>query len=200
MVKPFGYAIALTGSIATGKSMVATFFKGFGFDIIDADSIAHTILDTQCETIAEMFGAEVLHQDKVDRKALGAIVFGDTKKRAQLEALLHPLIYRHIEHLAIALDKKREPYLVDIPLFFENKSYLIEKVIVVYTPKALQLQRLIKRDNSSQIDAQKRIDTQISIEEKRAYATYVIDNSSTVEALEHACISLKETLLKGTTT
>ncbi len=198
MVKPFGYAIALTGSIATGKSMVAMIFKAWGFDIIDADSIAHTILDTQRDTIAKMFGADLVQQDKIDRKALGAIVFTDTKKRKQLEALLHPLIYKHIEHLAIELDKKKEPYLVDIPLFFENKSYPIKRVIVVYTPKAIQLERLIQRDNSSQIDAQKRIDTQISIEEKRTYATYLIDNSSTVEALEKACVSVKEAIEKGT--
>ncbi len=198
MVKPFGYAIALTGSIATGKSTVVTHFKAFGFDIIDADKISHRILDEQHKTIAEMFGAGLVHQDKVDRKALGSIIFGDSKKRTKLEALLHPLIYKHIEHLAIALDKSKEPYLIDIPLFFENKTYPIERVILVYTPKELQLQRLIIRDKSSQADAQKRIDTQICIEEKRHYSTYIIDNSSTLEALAKECVRVKDAILKGT--
>jgi dephospho-CoA kinase len=145
-----------------------------------------------------MFGEDLVNQDKVDRKALGTIVFSDTKKREKLEALLHPLIYQHIEHLAIELDKKKEPYLVDIPLFFENKSYPIERVIVVYTPKEIQLKRLIKRDKSSQIDAQKRIDIQLSIEDKRTYATYIIDNSSTLEALKKECEQVKDSILKGT--
>jgi len=191
----FTYAVALTGSIATGKSTVMKCFYAFGFEIIDADKIAHEILNEEHEAIATLFGADVVKEKKVDRKALGSIVFANEQKRKQLESLLHPLIYARIERLAIMLDEKKKPYLVDIPLFFEGKRYPIEKVLVVYTPFDLQLQRLIQREGTNQVEAQKRIDIQISIEEKRKKADYVIDNSGTLAELERECTRVKEEIL-----
>jgi len=191
----FAYAVALTGSIATGKSTVMKCFSTFGFEIIDADSIAHEILNEEHKAIASLFGEAVIKEDKVDRQALGSIVFSDEKKRKELEALLHPLIYTRIERRATLLDEQKKPYLVDIPLFFEGNRYPIEKVLVVYTPPDLQLQRLIQREGTSEEEAQKRIDIQISIEEKRKKADYVIDNSGTLAALKHECTRVKEEIL-----
>jgi len=184
---PFAYAVALTGSIATGKSTAVKMLETLGLSVIDADTIAHQILNEQHIEIARLFGKEIVQEQGVDRKALGAIVFADSKKRKVLEDLLHPLIYTHIETLARVLDKKKEPYLVDIPLFFENNRYPIKKSLVVYTPLSLQLMRLMERDSSSEVEAQRRIDTQISIEEKRQKADYVIDNSGTLAQLEREC-------------
>lgn len=191
----FEYAIALTGSIATGKSTVVSCFSKLGFDIIDADQIAHTILNEEYEAILKLFGKEVTKEGKVDRKALGKIVFSDKNKRQQLEALLHPLIYLRIEVLSIALDRKKKPYFVDIPLFFEGKRYPIKKVLVVYTPPALQLQRLRQRDAMDAAEAEKRIKIQISIDKKRKKADYVIDNSGTLTALKYECERVKEEIL-----
>lgn len=193
---PFKYAVALTGSIATGKSTAAKILKALGFEIIDADKIAHELLDLEYRTIGEMFGTEVINAKSVNRKALGAIVFSDSKKRQALEAFLHPLIYDRIEALSETLDKKQKPYLVDIPLFFEGDRYPIKHSIVVYAPKTVQLKRLMQRDASLENDAQKRIDTQIPIDEKIKKATYVIDNSGTLAQLEVECQRVKNEIIK----
>ena len=191
----FEYAIVLTGSIATGKSTVAKYFEANGFTIIDADSIGHQILNEQHLLIKEHFGSACVEQGKVNRKVLGQIVFGDKDKRAFLEALLHPLIFDEIERLAREEDTYKKPYLVDIPLFFENERYAIMKHLVVYTPQTKQLERLMQRDGSTKEDAQVRIDTQIDIEEKRKRATYVIDNSGDLHQLIHECEKVKEEIL-----
>jgi len=192
----FSYAVVLTGSIATGKSTAAGILKTLGFDIIDADSVAHKVLNQEHKSIASLFGAHLVNNREVDRKALGKIVFSDEKNRKALEALLHPLIYTEIERLSNTLDQKHQPYLIDIPLFFETTRYPIEKSIVVYTPEALQEERLIQRDNATAVEAQKRMGMQISIEEKIKKASYVIDNSGTLAQLERECKRVKDEILK----
>jgi len=109
MVNVFTYAVALTGGIATGKSTVAKIFATLGFEMIDADKVGHEVLDAQSLKIAEMFGADIVSNAKVDRKALGAIVFASKTKRESLEALLHPLIYDEIEKQASILDARSIP-------------------------------------------------------------------------------------------
>jgi dephospho-CoA kinase len=192
----FRYAVALTGSIATGKSTAAKLLSDLGFEIIDADKISHLILNEQYEAIIELFGESLVHDGIVDRKALGAIVFNDEAQRKILEDLLHPLIYERIERLSADLDQKKRPYLVDIPLFYEGKRYPIEKTLVVYTPKLLQQQRLIQRDNSHHEEAKNRISLQICIEEKCKRADYVIDNSGTLSQLERECERIYEEITK----
>jgi dephospho-CoA kinase len=191
----FNYAIVLTGSIATGKSSAATLLASLGFHIIDADKVAHQVLDAQSQNIAEMFGKGLVNNEEVDRKALGSIVFKDSVKRKALEDLLHPLIYDEIEQQSLSLDKKKKPYLVDIPLFFEGGRYPIEKSIVVYATKEQQLGRLMTRNGYSKDEAQSRIDTQISVDEKSKKATYVIDNSGTLTQLESECIRVTKEIL-----
>jgi len=191
----FKYAIALTGSIATGKSTVAKFFSLFGFTIIDADSVSHVVLDEQHKEIEAMFGQGLSYDGKVDRKALGAIVFANKRKRKKLEALLHPLIFDEIKKRAIEEDTFEKPYFVDIPLFFENDRYPIAKSLVVYIPKEEQLKRLMQRDGYNEKEAMIRIKTQIDVEEKRKRATYVIDNSGDLNQLKYACQRVKEQIL-----
>jgi dephospho-CoA kinase len=193
------YAIALTGSIATGKSTVCSILRLLGFRIIDADKIAHSILDSQAKKIEELFGKEFVKEKKVDRKALGKIVFADKNKRELLENLLHPLIKEEILLQAKKQEEFKKPYLIDIPLFFEKESYknLIEKVIVVYTPREIQLDRLIKRDKITQEEALTKINTQIDIERKKDLATWVIDNSKGLRELQNECLKLKEEILKS---
>jgi dephospho-CoA kinase len=191
----FTYAVVLTGSIATGKSSVAKIFKAFDFTIIDADSIAHQLLDRHAQEIIKLFGEHVQKGKVIDRQALGSIVFQDIQKRTALEALLHPLIYDEITRLATLEDKKKKPYLVDIPLFFETNRYPIKKVLVVYTPKSLQLQRLMQRNGCSEDEAQSRIAMQIDIEEKKQKATYLIDNSYDIEHLQEECDKIREQIV-----
>ena len=193
----FEYAVALTGGIATGKSTVAKIFKEYGFEIIDADKIAHEMLDLQHKNILELFGSEYVENKKVIRKKLGSLIFGDDKEKKRLEALLHPLIFNEIEKQSLALDKLKEPYLVDIPLFFESNRYDIKESIVVYVPKKMQLKRLIERDKSSKEDAEARIDAQMDIEEKKQKGTYLIDNEGDFKKLKLHCDKVKDNIIKS---
>ena len=188
----FKYAIALTGGIATGKSTVSKIFTKYGYDIIDADSIAHQILDENSHTIAEMFGHSYVTNGIVDRVKLGLLVFGDTTQKSRLEKLLHPLIREEIISIADSLDKLERPYLIDIPLFYETSSYPIDDVIVVFTPPSIQLERLIQRDGISKSKAMEKIATQIDIYSKRDRAKYIIDNSRDLEYLQNQCDRVKE--------
>jgi len=192
----FKYAIALTGSIATGKSTVAKLFSLFGYTIIDADSVSHQILDLEHKEIGKMFGEALILKGKINRKALGAIVFADKRKRKKLEALLHPLIFQEIKRRATEEDKFEKPYFVDIPLFFENERYPIEKSLVVYTTKETQLKRLMQRDGYNEKEALARIESQIDVEEKRKRATYVIDNSGNLQMLKNECTRVKALIEK----
>ena len=191
----FDYAIALTGGIATGKSSVAKLFKEDGFEVIDADIIAHEVLDKEASCVAKMFGRKMINGGRVDREALGKVVFSDATQRKRLEALLHPLIYEQIKQEAAKLERKKRPYIVDIPLFFETNRYAISKVLVVYAPVSLQLKRIVLRDGSSATEAQKRIEAQIDIEEKVKKASYVIENRGTLEALKEEYLRVKREIL-----
>lgn len=191
----FDYAIALTGGIATGKSSVAKLFKEDGFEVIDADIIAHEVLDKEASYVAKMFGRKMINGGRVDREALGKVVFSDATQRKRLEALLHPLIYEQIKQEAAKLERKKRPYIVDIPLFFETNRYAISKVLVVYAPVSLQLKRIVLRDGSSATEAQKRIEAQIDIEEKVKKASYVIENRGTLEALKEEYLRVKREIL-----
>ena len=191
----FKYAIALTGSISTGKSSAVELLKQTGFHIIDADSVAHQVLDEQHQAIARKFGEELVKEGKVDRKSLGKMIFADKEKRKVLEELLHPLIYARIADESTLLDKRAEPYIVDIPLFFEGGRYAIESVIVVYAKKEQQLKRLIQREGYSEEEALLRINAQIDIEEKRKNATYAIDNSGDLKQLQYETERIREEIL-----
>lgn len=191
----FEYAVALTGGIATGKSTVAKFFSFFGFTVIDADNIAHEVLDQQYKAVGKLFGDKVIKNKKVKRKKLGKIVFKDEEKRKELEALVHPLIYEEIERLSEAEDRLAKPYLIDIPLFFETKRYPIERSLLVYADKKTQIKRLMHREGYSKKEAKRRIDSQLDIEKKRKKSDYIIDNMDDLNHLKNECERVKEIIL-----
>ena len=182
--EPFKYAIALTGGIATGKSTVCNILKLYGFSIIDADKIAHKVLEEQKKTISKIFGKEYIKDNKVDRKKLAKLIFSDKDAKKSLEKLLHPLIKERIIEESLKLEKYKVPYIIDIPLFFETKNYPIKRVMVVYAPKEIQLKRLMKREGLDEVEAKKRISSQIDIEEKKKLANFVIDNSKDLKHLQ----------------
>jgi len=193
---PFKNAIALTGGIAVGKSSAIAILSLYGFRCIDADKVAHQTLNEQRDKIANMFGGETIKDGKVDRKKLGSIVFNDKNKLLELEALLHPLIYDKIVELATIEEQRNFPYLIDIPLFFEKKSYNIAKSLVVYTPRDEQIKRLMKRDGYSLDEATIRVNSQLDIEEKKSMATYIIDNSGNLKQLQKECEKARVKILE----
>jgi len=183
----FKYAIALTGGIATGKSTVASLLSLNGMRVIDADSISHEILDASYAWVKENFGEEFVNGSKVNRAKLGSLMFSNSEAKKKLEEFLHPKIRDEIEKRSIKQDSFKFPYLIDIPLFFENGAYDIKESVVVYTPPDIQLERFMKRNGYSKEESLKRINSQMSIEEKRAKATWVIDNSKNLKHLQKEC-------------
>lgn len=190
----YEYAIALTGGIATGKSTVASLLGLNGLRIIDADAIAHRLLDENRSWIAQHFGEQYVKNNKVDRPELGKIIFANPEAKKELESFLHPKIRIAIEEASEKQDLLKYPYLIDIPLFFETTSYPIKNSVVVYTPKELQLERFMKRNGFSREESLRRIESQMDIEEKRSRATWVIDNSSDLKHLQRECEMFVETI------
>ena len=178
-------AIALTGGISTGKSTACELFKLHGFSIIDADKIAHRLLDENSSEISSMFGKKYVEDGKVVRKELGKIIFSNEENKLKLEALLHPLIEKEIIKQSKVLEKEDKAYFIDIPLYYEKMNYPIPKSLLVYTPRDIQIQRLMKRDNINQDEAKLKMSNQMDIEEKKNLADLLLDNSKDLKHLEN---------------
>jgi len=185
-------AIVLTGGIASGKSTVSALMQLYGFRVIDADKIAHKVLDESSAEVIKSFGSEYVVGNRVDRKKLGALIFADKEKREQLEAIVHPKIRDEILFQAKQQEAFGKPYFIDIPLFFEREGvYNIDKVLIVYTTKEQQLERLMKREGLSEKEAMQRVDAQLPIDSKRDRATYIIDNTKNLIHLQNECERVK---------
>ena len=186
-MQKFPNAYVITGSIASGKSMVVNLLKERGFSVIDADVIAHEQLEICKGEIVCEFGEQILGETgKIDRKKLGAIVFCEPKKLKNLELILHPKIKAEILSKALQLESLGQVYFVDIPLFFEKKERYDEfkNVAVIYAPKELLLSRLMSRNGLSLEDAKARVELQMDTEQKKKMAKFIIDNSSDMENLK----------------
>jgi len=184
-------AIVITGGIGTGKSTVCSILNLYGFKIIDADKIVAKLLEKYANEIGELFGENFIKEDgSFDKRKLGLLVFEDEKKRKKLEVFLHPKVKEIILKEAEFCEKKGVPYILDIPLYFETNNYDdIKEVVVVYTPKELQKQRVLKRwQDKDPKEANELLENilkaQIDIEEKRKRAKYVIDNSKDLKHLQ----------------
>ena len=182
--------IGLTGGIATGKSTVAKILRDQGLPVVDADSLARDVVRPGSEglrRVVEVFGQSVLSTDRsLDRSALGRIVFADEKKRLQLEGILHPLIQelraterRRLEQEGFTLA------FYDVPLLFEkNLESEFDATILVYSTEAEQRARLRERDRLSDADIDKRLRSQLSIDQKMKRASYVVFNHGSVSDLK----------------
>lgn len=178
----------LTGGIATGKSTVSNMFRQLGAPVVDADVIARLVVEPDrpaWHDLVAFFGEEILLLDRtVNRPRLGEIVFSDAEKRDKLNHIIHPRVREESARQVaqyLAKDPSR-PVLQDVPLLIETGLYKqMDKVIVVYADEYTQLKRLMARNSLSETEARLRINAQLSIEEKVAYADYVIDNRGHVE-------------------
>jgi len=181
----YEYAIALTGGIASGKSTVASLLALNGMRVIDADTISHEILDASLDWVEKTFGQEYINGTKVDRAKLGSYIFSHPEAKKTLEAYLHPKIKTEIQKRSEKQDSFKFPYLIDIPLFFENANYDIKESVVVYTPVEIQLERFMKRNGYSKEESLKRIASQMPIDEKKEKATWTIDNAKNLKHLQN---------------
>ncbi|MGT0072548.1 dephospho-CoA kinase [Helicobacter pylori] len=191
-------AIALTGGIGTGKSTTIKILESQGYQILDADKIAHQLLQEHRFEIAQHFGSEILEKDILNRKKLGTIVFQNANELKWLEDFLHPLIRECMLKKAYELEKNHQAYFLDIPLFFEvggKKCYPVSKVVLVYAPRVLQIERLLERDKLKEAEILQRLACQIDIEQKCAMSDYIIDNSSSLKDLNKQVERFLKTLL-----
>jgi dephospho-CoA kinase len=182
--------IGLTGGIASGKSTVARILERLGAAVINADVLAREVVEPGTEAwkeIVQAFGNEVLQPDQtLDRQKLRALIFNQPEARKKLESIIHPRVR------ALAEERIREHgaagYAVvvyEVPLLFEgNLHEWLRPVILVACDVDTQRQRLQQRDRLGAAEAQKHIAAQMSLEEKRRLADYVIENNGSLEDLE----------------
>ena len=173
----------LTGGICSGKSTVARLFREEGIPVVDADRISREITLPGKPAHAEIvrrFGCDLLLPDgRIDRKKLGAIVFADPGKRAELEAITHPRIALGIREALSALAAKGHAIaIVEAALIHEKgRGGLFEAVIGVGCDRGLQIERLMNRDGIPREEALRIVSAQMDPEEKARASDYVIDNS-----------------------
>ena len=177
--------VALTGGIATGKTYVANRLRARGIPVLDADALAHGVMAAGTEAtaaIAARFGSDMLAPDgSVDRAKLGPIVFGDPSARKELEAIVHPAVYRATEAgiRAFELTGSYPMAVVDVPLLYETGGEKkFDRVIVTTCPPELQIARMMERGLAAAA-ARQRIAAQLPSDAKTARADFVIDTSGT---------------------
>ncbi len=178
--------LGLTGGIGSGKSMVARMFAQIGADVIDADQLARDVVEPgqpALEEIATAFGRDILLPDgRLHRGKLAGIIFADPAARARLNAITHPRIRQRMDAEIAARRSGSGVLVVDIPLLYENdRTATVEAVIVVWVNEKTQLRRLRERDGLTLEEARQRIAAQMPLDEKRARADMVIDNSGSRE-------------------
>ncbi len=189
--------VALTGSIATGKSTVATILSGLGAHLVDTDVIARQVVEPgmpALKRIADEFGESVINPDgTLNREKVRSEIIRDAVKRERLNGITHPEINRivlaQISGFAAAEDDM--PVIIDVPLLFEaGWDRIFPRVILVYAPREVQILRLMERDRLDRSTAELTVNAQLSIEEKKDRSTYIIDNSGTLEQTRSHVIEL----------
>ncbi|MEW7977677.1 MAG: dephospho-CoA kinase [Candidatus Sedimenticola endophacoides] len=190
--------IGLTGGIASGKSTVTELFQTHGVPVIDADLVAHELTQPgqpALDAIHRHFGDAILQADgTLDRRALRHLVFDNPAEKQWIEQLLHPLIWRSMQH---KLEQIESPYcILSIPLLVESAALdRVERILVVDCPEALQVQRVCVRDGCTRQQAQAIIDSQASRKERLAVTNDLITNTSTQSHLEDEIARLHQKYL-----
>ena len=177
--------IGLTGSIACGKSTVSAYLASLGCTIVDADAISRALTadgGAALPAVRQAFGDSVFRGESLDRRALGQLVFSDSQKRDELNAILHPLILREIARRLDTLDAPEKLVIGDIPLLYEcGMQTLFDAVWVVSVPRETQIERLALRDGLDRTQAEQRIDAQMPLSQKEKLADAVIHTDGTIE-------------------
>ncbi|APD91809.1 dephospho-CoA kinase [Alteromonas mediterranea] len=193
------FVVGLTGGIGSGKTAATDLFKQRGIDIVDADEVARDVVALGSEglsKITERFGTTILLEDgSLNRAALREKVFANSEEKSWLNGLLHPLIRTRMQQL---IGESSSPYcILSVPLLVENKlTEMCNYVVVVDCPETMQLERALKRDGSSAETIKSIMASQASREERIKAADKVLDNSTTLSALEDQVSKLHEMLLK----
>ncbi len=179
--------VGLTGGVASGKSTVSAMLAELGAVVVDADVLSREAVAPGSDGLAEVvaaFGEGVLAVDgSLDRPALGAVVFGDEARRRELEAIVHPRVRARAAEIEAAAPADAV-VVHDIPLLTETgQAGSFDAVVVVDVPMATQVERMVEQRGMTRADAEARVAAQASREERLAVATYVVDNTGSLEEL-----------------
>ncbi len=191
--------IGLTGGIGCGKSTVCLLFANNGVPIIDADLIARELVEPGRPALSELsacFGKDILQADgSLNRAELKRLAFSDMQHKQRLDAIMHPLVFDEIE---VQVSQLNAAYcIMAIPLLLETRHHhIVDRILVVDCPPAMQLQRVMARDAISAFQAEAIIGAQINRESRISAADDVIDNSTTADRLAEQVKSLHNLYIK----
>lgn len=193
--------LGVTGGIASGKSTVARLLEELGAPIIDFDFLSRVVVEPNkpaWKDVVAFFGEQVLKDDQtLDRKKISDIVFRDAEKRKKLEGFIHPRIYEEFTNRVREIVHRNPQAIIQVvvPLLIEaNLQHLFHKLLVVYVPKEVQIQRLMERDLITHEMVENILAAQMPIEEKKAYADYVVDNSGSLAETKSAVLKIWEAI------
>lgn len=182
--------IGLTGGIASGKSTVSSLLRTKNIPVIDADALYHSLIKPEgnlasalAQKIDDAFPGVLLDDGHVNRPLLGSKVFGHPEELKKLSAITHPAVGAAFMLKVQEFQQTGVPLAVyDVPLLYERgMETMLAGVLVVWVPRATQLERLMSRDQIEHADAEKRLASQLSLDDKKSRANWVIDNSGTRE-------------------
>ena len=178
--------IGITGGIASGKSTVTEFLRQQGYQVIDADQVVHELQEPGgrlYQALLSTFGSAILQEDgRLDRSKLGAMIFGNPELLAQSSQIQNKIIREELADRRDLLAETQVVFFMDLPLLFELQyEDWFDQIWLVDVTEETQLSRLMTRNALSQVEAEKRIAAQLSLQEKRKRADVLIDNNGSLE-------------------
>lgn len=179
--------IGVTGGIGSGKSTVCTIFRNLGVPVFDSDQTSRDLVNenpTIKSTLRKTFGPDMFFQDgSLDRKRLARLVFNNPPELEKLNAIIHPVVFRKFEEFC-EKNKKSKYLIKEAAILFETSTHKnLDKIINVYAPKELRIERVLKRENTSREQIEKIMRFQYSDEVKNKLSDYIIVNENIDELL-----------------
>lgn len=190
--------LGLTGGIGTGKSTVVNMLKEKGIPVVDTDLISREVIEYP--EIIEKIKLEISNEvfdfnNKLDRKKMSEIVFENQEKLKKLNEIMHPEILKKMWDEVEELKKNHKIIVVDVPLLFEiNMEKEVDKILLIYASKEIQLKRIMERDGRTREEAVKIISSQMPLYKKREKSDYTIQNNDSLENLEKKLEKILEKL------
>jgi len=195
--KVMGKIIGITGGIASGKSTVTNFLRQKGFEVVDADALVHQLQKPDgrlYQILVEHFGEKVLLEDgELNRPLLASLIFSNSEEREWSKETQGQIIREELRVLKDKFNETEELFFMDIPLLFEQDyASWFDETWLVYVRRDTQLDRLMNRDQLSKESAETRLASQWPLEEKKKFATYILDNNGSREQLLSQVVTLLE--------
>ena len=192
-----GKIIGITGGIASGKSTVTNFLRQKGFEVVDADALVHQLQKPGgrlYQILVEHFGEKVLLEDgELNRPLLASLIFSNSEEREWSKQTQGQIIREELGSLRDKLAQTEDVFFMDIPLLFEQDyASWFDETWLVYVRRDTQLDRLMNRDQLSKESAETRLASQWPLEEKKKFATYILDNNGSREQLLNQVVTLLE--------